>query len=89
MLHHTRGSWSPDWCAVHTRWPRCHLVSWFCCMQSVLRNIERQIQDFQRQQQQQDLQSELEHHHKLPVDIQIGDQVILQTARSQQHPPLQ
>jgi hypothetical protein len=47
-------------------------------MQSVLRNIERQIQDFQRQQQQQDLQSELEHHHKLPVDIQIGDQVILQ-----------
>lgn len=44
-------------------------------MQSVLRNIERQIQDFQRQQQQRDLQSELEHHQKLPVDIQIGDQV--------------
>ncbi|KAF6259841.1 rab-GTPase-TBC domain-containing protein [Scenedesmus sp. NREL 46B-D3] len=42
---------------------------------SVLRNIERQIQDFQRQQQQRDLQSELEHHQKLPVDIQIGDQV--------------
>jgi hypothetical protein len=41
----------------------------------VLRNIERQIQDFQRQQQQRDLQSELEHHRKLPVDIQIGDQV--------------
>lgn len=44
-------------------------------MQSVLRNIERQVQEFQRQQQQQDLQSEIEHHHKLPVDIQIGDQV--------------
>jgi hypothetical protein len=41
----------------------------------VLRNIEKQIQDFQRQQQQRDLASELEHHHKLPVDIQIGDQV--------------
>jgi hypothetical protein len=45
------------------------------CSQSVLRNIERQIQEFQRQQQQRDLQSELEHHQKLPVDIQIGDQV--------------
>jgi hypothetical protein len=44
-------------------------------LQSVLRNIERQIQEFQRQQQQQDLQAEFEHHHKLPVDIQIGDQV--------------
>lgn len=44
-------------------------------LQSVLRNIERQIQDFQRQQQQRDLQAELEHHSKLPVDIQIGDQV--------------
>jgi len=44
-------------------------------LQSVLRNIERQIQDFQRQQQQRDLQTELEHHSKLPVDIQIGDQV--------------
>jgi hypothetical protein len=41
----------------------------------VLRNIERQVQEFQRQQQQRDLQSEIEHHHKLPVDIQIGDQV--------------
>jgi hypothetical protein len=41
----------------------------------VLRNIERQIQEFQRQQQQRDLQAELEHHQKLPVDIQIGDQV--------------
>lgn len=49
----------------------CHLSA----PQSVLRNIEKQIQDFQRQQQQRDLASELEHHHKLPVDIQIGDQV--------------
>lgn len=49
----------------------CHLSA----LQSVLRNIEKQIQDFQRQQQQRDLASELEHHHKLPVDIQIVDQV--------------
>lgn len=49
-----------------------HLV---LLLQSVLRNIERQVQEFQRQQQQRDLQSELEHHHKLSVDIQIGDQV--------------
>eukprot|EP00878_Enallax_costatus_P004779 GHUV01005030.1.p1 GENE.GHUV01005030.1~~GHUV01005030.1.p1 ORF type:complete len:910 (+),score=344.00 GHUV01005030.1:211-2940(+) len=42
----------------------------------LLRSIERQIQEFQRQQQQRDLQAELEHHHKLPVDIQIGDQVL-------------
>jgi hypothetical protein len=41
----------------------------------VLRNIERQVQAFQREQQQRDLAAELEQHHKLPVDIQIGDQV--------------
>eukprot|EP00879_Flechtneria_rotunda_P011135 GHRR01011633.1.p1 GENE.GHRR01011633.1~~GHRR01011633.1.p1 ORF type:complete len:608 (+),score=263.90 GHRR01011633.1:552-2375(+) len=43
-------------------------------LQSVLRNIERQVSEFQKQQQQRDLQAELEYHHKLPVDIQIGGQ---------------
>ena len=44
-------------------------------LQSLLSRIERQIADFQHQQRLADLELELAHINRQPVDIQIGDQV--------------
>lgn len=40
-----------------------------------MKNVERQIQEFQRQQRLHDRAEDLEYYRKQPVDIQIGDQV--------------
>jgi hypothetical protein len=44
-------------------------------LQSVLRNVERQIAQYQQQRQTREAQLGLEAQRKLPVDVHIGEQV--------------
>jgi hypothetical protein len=44
-------------------------------VQSVLRDIERKVADYQRQQRARDTAAEVSHLRRRPVDIQIGSAV--------------